>query len=140
MLRQYKKSITALAMAAALSCAGIGAPTKAEAGLVFLPFATAPGLYFGLSGALVMIFAKGKTNRLMGAAIFVLGVDGSPNQGSLAQALSEKYPSIDTQAIQDLATAISEKAMQVKADEAGQKVITFTQPELSAALGASNIE
>jgi len=128
MMKRIKKSISALMIgAAAFAGSATYNPQPAQAGLILCPF---------VIGVFILII--GIENNDPGEIL--LGTDGSLDRDSIASALSQKYPTLDNQAANDLASVVKEKAETATADSKGQKAISLSQNEVSQALAASLVE
>ena len=128
MIRRFKKSISALLIgAAALAGSVTYNPQPAQAGILLCPFVIG-----------VFILVVGLENNDPGMVL--LGADGTLDRDSIAASLAQKYPTLDNQAVSDLADMVKAKADSATADSNGQKAITLSQSDVQQALAASMVE
>lgn len=128
MIRRFKKSISALMIgAAALAGSATYNPQPAQAGIILLPFVV---------GVWVLVVGLDEGNP----AMVLLGTDGTLDRDSIASNLAQKYPTLDSQSVNDLADMVKAKADATTPDTKGQKAISLSQADVQQALAASMVE
>jgi hypothetical protein len=142
MIQRLKKTVSVLMLGAALSTGVLTASApQADAGIILAPVGVGfVVLYFGLV-----------EHR---AWMIVLGTQGTTTQTDLGTALAQKYPTLDSNTVNELATAITTQATSPTATTNTTTTttttgattthtavtVTMTRDQLSTALKDTNVE
>jgi hypothetical protein len=131
-----KKIITTSALALTLTLSSALMPiNKAHAGIVIgLSTATIIGPLIGLTMSAAGFFWGIQEEGLSWQVATLFILDEKLDGQNIENALSARYPDLDSFIIRDLSEMILIKAQEKKADERGLKDITFSENELSSIL------
>lgn len=123
-MRNLKKSVSALVIAATLSTAA-PAP-QAQAGVILTPMAV---------GIALILLGVHYHNKLM----IILDADGNMNQQSLEKVLAQKYAFIDnSDVVRNLASAIRGKAASIPEVD-GQRMVRLSRSEVLSILAPTGL-
>jgi hypothetical protein len=131
-----KKLITTTALALSLALPSTMIPTKqAHAGIVIgCATATIIGPLIGLTMSAGAFFWGIQEEGLSWPVATLFVLDEKLDGQNIENALSARYPDLDSFIVRDLSEMILVKAQEKKADERGLKDITFSENELSSIL------